>query len=67
MENKQDILNKLLPALQATRQFNDLASLEYNAEYETVKATFTTGYYKTANVAADSGIAMIKDVIKQIL
>ena len=67
MENKQEILNLLLPALQATRNLFDLASLEYDREREEVIATFTTGYTKRANVALDSGTAMIKDVLKQII
>lgn len=67
MENKQDILNKLLPALQATRQFYDLVDLAYLPDEELVRATFANGSKKYANVALDSGIAMIKDVIRQIL
>ena len=67
MENKQEILNLLLPALQATRNLFDLASLEFDKEREEVIATFTTGYTKRANVAFDSGTAMIRDVIKQIV
>lgn len=67
MENKQEILDLLLPALQATRNLYDLEDLEYDAERETVIATFRNGYKKTANVAMDSGTAMIRDVVKQIV
>lgn len=66
MENKQRILDLLLPALQATRNLEDLEDLEYDAEHEVVIATFEGGI-KRANVAADSGTAMIQDVISQIL
>lgn len=66
MENKQRILDLLLPALQATRNLYDLEDLEYDAEHETVIATFKSGI-KRANVAMDSGTAMIQDVISQIL
>lgn len=66
MENKQRILDLLLPALQATRNLEDLEDLEYDAENENVIATFKGGI-KRANVAMDSGTAMIKDVISQIL
>lgn len=66
MENKQRILDLLLPALQATRNFDDLEDLEYDAENETVIATFKGGI-RRANVAMDSGTAMIQDVISQIL
>lgn len=67
MENKQLICNLLLPALQATRNLSDLVSLEYNQFDEEVVATFESGYTKTAYVAMDSGTAMIKDIIKQIV
>ena len=66
-EDKQEILDLLLPALQATRNLEDLVSLEYEAEQETVKATFRSGFTKRADVLWDSGTAMIRDVIKQIV
>ena len=67
MEDKQKILDLLLPALQATRNLYDLEALEYEDKTESVKATFRNGYTKTANVACDSGTAMIRDVIRQIV
>lgn len=66
VENKQAICNRLAYALMATRSFHDLAYLEYDPKTETVKATFLNGHTKTANVALDSGSAMILDIIKQI-
>lgn len=62
-EDKQKILNLLVPALQATRDQADLTALEYDAERELVTARYTGGT-KTVNVAMDSGIAMIRDVLK---
>ena len=67
MENKQTICDLLVPVLQATRNLHDLISLEYNKFDEEVVATFESGYTKTAYVAMDSGTAMIKDIIKQIV
>jgi len=67
MENKQKILELLLPALQATRNLDDLVSLTYDSETEMVAAVFATGGVKLANVAMDSGTSMIRDVIKQIV
>lgn len=67
MENKQVILDLLLPALQATRNLSNLAALEYNEDTEVVKATFASGGKKYANAAMDSGTAMIRDVIGQIV
>lgn len=67
LENKQKILDLLLPALQATRNLHDLAALEYDAEKEMVIARFTSGNQKLANVAMDSGTSMIRDVLNQII
>lgn len=67
MEDKQKILDLLLPTLQATRNLSDLVSLQYDPDKEMVAAVFSNGGVKMANVAADSGTAMIQDVIKQIV
>lgn len=66
MESKQQILDLLLPALQATRNLYDLISLDYDDKKEMVIASFTGGK-KLVNVAGDSGIAMIRDVIGRIV
>lgn len=63
MENKQRILDLLLPALQETRNLYDLVELEYRADRELVYAKFASGNYKIVNVAMDSGTAMICDVV----
>ena len=65
-ENKQQILDLLVPALQATRDQHDLVSLTYGdlgndrqevvIEYE--------GGSRRVNVSLDSGIAMIRDVLR---
>lgn len=65
-EDKQKILDLLLPALQATRNLHDLKSLEYSEERDLVYATFESNYQKVVNVACDSGTSMIRDVIGQI-
>lgn len=67
MENKQRILDLLLPALQETRNLHDLVELEYRADRELVYAKFTSGNYKIVNVAMDSGTAMICDVVHRIV
>lgn len=66
-EDKQKILDLLLPSLQATRNLHDLIGLDYDEESETVIATFNNGYQKRVNVAIDSGTTMICDVIRQIV
>lgn len=67
MENKQEILDLLLPALQATRNLSDLVNLEYREDRELVYAKFASGNQKIVNVAMDSGTALIRDVIEQII
>ena len=66
-EDKQEICKALVPVLRMTRNLYDLMDLDYDPEYEVVTATFTTGYSKMANVACDSGTAMIRDIIRQIV
>ena len=66
-EDKQKICDLLLPALQATRSLYDLQELEYSEERDLVYATFEGSYQKVVNVAMDSGTAMIRDVIGQIV
>lgn len=66
-EDKQNILDLLLPALQATHNLHDLVALEFDGAKELVYAWFAGGHTKIANVAMDSGTSMIRDVIKQIV
>lgn len=66
MENKQRILDLLLPALRATRNLHDLWDLRYDPKTDTVTAVFENGSEKHAHVAMDSGTSMIRDVIGQI-
>lgn len=66
-ENKQYILDLLLPALQATHNLHNLEELKFDEGQELVYAKFVGRNTKTANVAMDSGTSMIRDVIKQIV
>lgn len=69
MEDKQKILDLLLPALQATRHLYDLTSLKYvdkSTCHQYVEATFASGYVKQINVSMDSGTAMIQDIMEFI-
>ena len=68
-EDKQKILDLLLPALQETGALDDLMSLVYvktEQDEERVIAIFPAGD-KIVNITMDSGVAMIQDVIKGIL
>ena len=69
MENnltKQDICRALLPVLRMTRALRDLEDLEYQGDTEEAHAVFRGGYTKKINVACDSGLAMIKDIVNKI-
>lgn len=63
MENKQEILDRLCFALQATRDQDDLKKLIYDEDHEEVIICWDEGG-TSVNVAMDSGIAMIRDVLK---
>lgn len=67
-ENKQEILNLLCAALRSTRAGNDITELEYIPEEEVVHVYFGTNHRpgRIINVAMDSGIAMLRDVINHV-
>ena len=62
-ENKQEILDRLCFAIQATRDQQDLKKLIYDEDHEKVIICWDEGG-TSVNVAMDSGIAMIRDVLK---
>ena len=67
-EDKQKICDLLLPALQATSAGRRLVNLIYAVEpgKETVTAVFQSRGKKVADVTADSGTALIYDIMRQI-
>lgn len=69
MENKQLILDALCSALQLTRDQADLEALRYKEigpDEQHVTATYDGGGSREINVSLDSGIAMIRDVLRAI-
>lgn len=62
-EDKQAICDALCKALQLTRSGSDISEIRYNAEGEYVTVYYTTGHINI-NVAFDSGMAMIRDILK---
>ena len=66
-EDKQAICKALVSVLRMTRNLEDLADLTYDPKTDTVTAQFESGFSKVANVAMDSGTAMIRDIIGQIV
>lgn len=55
-----------METLKLTRLGTDLIDLDYIEEKELVVAHFEGGGKKEINVAMDSGIAMIRDIIRGI-
>lgn len=68
MENYQAICTFLCVTLRQTRQYDDLQSLRHVEEGSEryVVAEFTNGAIRKITVTADSGIAMIKDILKHL-
>lgn len=66
MENKQAILDALKVTLNLTRAGDDITALNYDKEREEVQVHFNNSSFaaRRINVAADSGIAMIRDVMR---
>lgn len=68
-ENKRKICELLLPAVQATRGGADVTALEYFEEGngdEVVYIRFKSGFSYRACVTADSGLSMIRDIMKEL-
>ena len=68
-ENKQKICDLLCETLKATRDQEDLISLVYeknDAGYETVTSIYNGGGSRSVNVTMDSGVAMIRDIMKNL-
>jgi len=69
MENKAKVAEAFGEVLKMTRDYHDLKSLVYtkNGDEEIVTATFENGTQKIACVNRDSEVAMIADIIRQII
>lgn len=66
-EDKQSILNSLCTTLQKTRMFNDLINIEYlNGKGMEYAVLYFKNEKKYINITANSGYAIILDIIEQI-
>lgn len=65
MEDKREILARLLPALQATRAGSDIKDLKYrlNEHDEYCVIVFQDGYLKEISIGCDSGLEIIVAVV----
>lgn len=69
MENKQEICNLLCVALRATRDQSDLVDIVYRQmpnDNEIVTLFYENGHKRSINVNMDSGIAMIRDILRGV-
>ena len=66
-ENKQEICDSLCATLQKTRDQHDLLSLTFDENLEIVIAEYTDGEKKEIGVWGDSGVALIKDIIEELV
>lgn len=69
MEDKQKICELLRSTLQATRDQSDLAWIRYNEigpDQQQVVLEYDGGGHRSVNVSLDSGIAMIRDILRAI-
>lgn len=67
--HKAEVLESLLPTLQMIEACKDLEELLLVVEYgeETVYCCLNNGFRIPVNVTADSELAMIGDVVKELL
>ena len=65
-EDPQAICDALCEALMLTRAGSDIKELWYDKETQHVTVAYKNGCEKLINVAADSGAAMIRDIMKFI-
>lgn len=62
-ENKEKIVMLLEVLLKQTRAGKDIECLQLNEKQDEVTIIFDSGYRRKVNIAADSGIAIISDVL----
>lgn len=63
-EDKRAICLCLSMTLRLTREYHDLSELKYDSDKEVVVATFAGGCTRVINVACDSGVAMVRDILR---
>lgn len=66
VENKEKIVLLLKVLLKQTRAGADISVLKLNETQDEVTIIFNSGFCKKVNIAGDSGIAIINDVVKRL-
>ena len=65
-ENKQAICDALAETLKLTRNCKDIIRIEYNPNTECALICFKNADPIPANVACDSGTALIRDIMRRL-
>lgn len=65
-EDKQEICDKLCDLLRSTDYWQNIEYIDYRAKTEQVIIFFTDRDAECVNVAMDSGMALITDILKAI-
>ena len=66
MENKEEIVMKLKILLKSIRAGSDIADLILHQNQEAITILFRNGWTRKVDIAADSGYAIILDVMKAL-
>lgn len=69
-EDKEAVTQALFNALKTTVEGVDIAEMNYRRlsnNEELVTIVYNTGYRKTVNVSCDSGVALMKDVLREVV
>ncbi|MDE6853113.1 MAG: hypothetical protein K2J67_11635 [Lachnospiraceae bacterium] len=67
MEDKQEIVTYLKWLLKATRAGSGIEKLVLSEDQKTVAIMFSSGGSRDVNVDCDSGIELVKDVIRVLM
>mgnify|MGYP006943503052 CR=1 FL=1 len=67
MENKKEIVIRLKLLLNATRAGEDIKKMELTEDKDFVMIQWENGSTQKVNIAADSGVALINDVLQAII
>ena len=68
-EDKKVVIQMLLQALRCTVAGVDLADIEYKVltdGTEIATLIYDTGYRKNINISFDSGIALMRDILREV-
>ncbi len=66
-EDGKAILKRLKPLLMATRAGCDIDDLQLSEDETTVTVRFCNGHTRDVCIEADSGVALIQDVVRALL